>query len=307
MSVSRKGHLDPPCWTALHVLAHDLQRPMGVETRPLDPCFASPGPDLFGCVDPFSPGLDGWTWWFPSWDLSSWKIHREMHPPLHLDLRDEQGERSVRGMEREPSERDIAERGMEREGQIHRSTPRRWRMVLWRRTFLWFAAAFLLALGATSRGRPAATMGLKPCPSSPNCVSSEADKKDKEHYVAPLTYSGLAPEDALKKLRDVVGKMSRAKLVEEHDLELHYTFTTLIFRFVDDVNLLVVPDRSSSQVTAEGTSVQAEPSAPSTSGTVQVRSASRVGYSDLGTNRRRVEEIRKLWNEAERDTHASKM
>eukprot|EP00894_Picocystis_sp_ML_P000443 jgi/Pico_ML_1/50960/g2074.t1 len=91
--------------------------------------------------------------------------------------------------------------------------------------------------------------------------------------------------------------MSRAKLVEEHDLELHYTFTTLIFRFVDDVNLLVCAGPILPQVTAEGTSVQAEPSAPSTSGTVQVRSvASRNdGVFDsflralpsLATNRRR--------------------
>uniref|UniRef100_A0A7S3XEU3 DUF1499 domain-containing protein n=1 Tax=Picocystis salinarum TaxID=88271 RepID=A0A7S3XEU3_9CHLO len=180
-------------------------------------------------------------------------------------------------------------------------------MHVWRATFLWLSFASLLLFGSTSTVGPARNMRLKPCPSSPNCVSSEADESDKEHYVAPLTYTGMTTVQVVKQLRDVVGKMSRSKLVEEKDLELHYTFTTLVFRFVDDVDLVVVPDDAPSESTVDAKAIDARANAPTTSGTVQVRSASRVGYSDLGTNRRRVEDIRKRWNEATRATHASKM
>lgn len=181
------------------------------------------------------------------------------------------------------------------------------RMHVWQRTLLWFALASLLVFGSTSTVASKRSMRLKPCPSSPNCVSSEADPSDKEHYVAPLTYTGMTTEQVVERLHDVVGTMKRAKLVEEKDLELHYTFTTLLFRFVDDVDLVVVPDDAPSTDNVEAQVIDARATASTTSGTVQVRSASRVGYSDLGTNRRRVEDIRERWNQATPKTHASKM
>ena len=64
--------------------------------------------------------------------------------------------------------------------------------------------------------------------------------------------------------------LPRAKLVEEDEDYLHYEFTSLLLRFVDDVEF-VFDDATR---------------------TIHFRSASRTGYSDLGVNRRRMEEIR---------------
>jgi uncharacterized protein (DUF1499 family) len=68
--------------------------------------------------------------------------------------------------------------------------------------------------------------------------------------------------------------MKRVEIIENRDNYLHAEFTSLIFRFVDDVEFLI--------------------DAPN--GVIQVRSASRKGYSDMGVNRRRVEEIRKQFS-----------
>jgi len=112
---------------------------------------------------------------------------------------------------------------------------------------------------------------LAPCPDSPNCVSSQSN--DPDHYIEPLRFSGT-PEEALSRLRKVVGSMKRARIVESGSTFLHAEFRSLIFRFVDDVEFYIELEGS----------------------LIHVRSASRVGYSDLGANRRRVERIRQLYN-----------
>ena len=104
---------------------------------------------------------------------------------------------------------------------------------------------------------------FKPVPSSPNCVSSRADRSDRQHYIAPLEGADLA------RVKAVVQAMPRTEIVEEADGYLHAVFTTRLMRFKDDV-----------EFEEEG-------------GLVHVRSASRVGYGDLGANRSRVEEIRR--------------
>lgn len=108
---------------------------------------------------------------------------------------------------------------------------------------------------------------LAPCPSSPNCVSSEA--ADAKHRIAPLPFSG-GPAAAMARLRAVIEAMPRARVVSANDQALHAEFTSLLFRFVDDVDCVVDPS----------------------AGVIQIRSASRTGYSDLGVNRKRVEQIR---------------
>ena len=114
---------------------------------------------------------------------------------------------------------------------------------------------------------------LAPCPSSPNCVSSQAT--DDAHRVAPIVFRG-DPAAALRRLRTVIEAMPRARIVEMTDSRLKAEFQSWLFRFVDDVDAIVDP----------GT------------GTIQVRSASRVGYSDLGVNRKRVEAIRAAFENA---------
>ena len=113
---------------------------------------------------------------------------------------------------------------------------------------------------------------LAPCPSSPNCVSSQSP--DDAHRIAPLTYSGRAA-DAMKKLTAIVQTFPRTSVITISDSYLHAEFTSAIFRFVDDLEFLV-------DETAE---------------VIHVRSASRMGYSDLGMNRKRIEQIRLRWLE----------
>jgi len=112
---------------------------------------------------------------------------------------------------------------------------------------------------------------LAPCPSSPNCVSSQS--RDPEHAIAPLNYTVSTPR-AMADLKKVILGMKRSKIVEERDSYIHAEFTSALWRFVDDVEFYF----------DEGTQV------------IHVRSASRLGNSDFGVNRKRVEEIRAIWS-----------
>jgi uncharacterized protein (DUF1499 family) len=124
------------------------------------------------------------------------------------------------------------------------------------------------AAAPTNVGKPVAGQ-LAPCPDSPNCVNSQAPAGDTEHASAPLTYSGTA-EAARTRLREVIASMPRTKIVADEGDYLRAEFTSLIFRFVDDVEF-VFDDAAK---------------------TIHFRSASRVGRSDMGVNRKRMEEIR---------------
>jgi uncharacterized protein (DUF1499 family) len=108
---------------------------------------------------------------------------------------------------------------------------------------------------------------LAACPDTLNCVSSQST--DRRHMIDPLRYEGAA-EKARERLIEAVSGMKRARIVVAEERYLRAEFTSALFRFVDDVEFLL----------DDGT------------GTIHVRSASRVGNSDFGVNRRRVEEIR---------------
>ncbi|MBH0201805.1 MAG: DUF1499 domain-containing protein [Nitrospira sp.] len=110
---------------------------------------------------------------------------------------------------------------------------------------------------------------LPPCPSSPNCVSTQAT--DESHTITPFQYKKSRAE-AKEALKAVLTTLPRTKLVEEDESYLHYEFISLLLRFVDDVEFLFD-----------------EPTK-----TVHFRSASRTGYSDLGVNRKRMEQVRAL-------------
>ena len=109
---------------------------------------------------------------------------------------------------------------------------------------------------------------LSPCPTTPNCVSSLSE--DKSHYVEPLKYNGT-PEEAIEKLISVIHSMKRTEIVTAEVNYIHATFKSALFGFVDDVEFSFDDQRK----------------------VIDVRSASRTGYSDLGVNRKRVEEIRR--------------
>ena len=113
---------------------------------------------------------------------------------------------------------------------------------------------------ATRGGRLAA------CPSTPNCVSSQESGRS---AVAPLAYDDSA-SSAVARLKRIVSSLPRTRIVEATEDYLRVEVRSRIFGFVDDVEFIV--DAAGSRV--------------------HVRSASRVGYSDFGVNRARVEAIR---------------
>jgi uncharacterized protein (DUF1499 family) len=110
---------------------------------------------------------------------------------------------------------------------------------------------------------------LRICPEKPNCVSTQAT--DEGHAIAPFQYKKSRAE-AKEALKAAIATLPRTKLVEEDESYLHYEFTSLLLRFVDDVEFLF----------------------DETTKTVHFRSASRTGYSDLGVNRKRMEQVRTL-------------
>jgi len=132
--------------------------------------------------------------------------------------------------------------------------------------------AAILSLMSTILPAGEATHTLAPCPASPNCVSSLAT--DAEHFTEPLHFTGDATL-AWHRLKSALGTESRLSIVEDTGSYLHAEARSLVFRFVDDIEFVLDPDAA----------------------LIQVRSASRTGYSDFGVNRRRVERIRKAFSE----------
>ena len=113
---------------------------------------------------------------------------------------------------------------------------------------------------------------LAACPDSPNCVCTHSDRD--EHKIAPIEFSG-STDKVLDLLESIVKRMPRTEIVTRRDDYLHVEFRTFWMGYVDDVEFLI----------------------DETAGLVHFRSASRTGYSDLGVNRARMEEIRKLYLE----------
>ncbi|MBL0062789.1 MAG: DUF1499 domain-containing protein [bacterium] len=114
---------------------------------------------------------------------------------------------------------------------------------------------------------------FKPCPESPNCVSSQATRE--EQKIAPLSFVGTDRPTAYKLLREVISEMPRSDVLVSREDYVHVEFQTKWLRFRDDTEF----------------------SLNDTTGTIEVRSASRIGTNDGGVNRKRVEEIRTRFNE----------
>ena len=111
---------------------------------------------------------------------------------------------------------------------------------------------------------------LKPCPDSPNCVNSQAP--DADHFVEPIRIA--LPHSEIKDiLLRALDDLGVSRIVVVQDDYIHAEFVSRVFRFTDDVEFNF-PFSTADVVL------------------IQVRSASRVGYSDLGVNRKRVEAIR---------------
>ncbi|MGX9463047.1 DUF1499 domain-containing protein [Shewanella sp. A14] len=117
---------------------------------------------------------------------------------------------------------------------------------------------------------------LMPCPDSPNCVNSQLAAADEEHAIPPIKFVGTR-QQAQAKLLHILKMAPRADIVVVEDDYIRVEFTSKIMRFVDDVEFYF-------------------PSTTTGSITIHVRSASRVGHSDLGVNRERIEQIRSEFN-----------
>lgn len=108
---------------------------------------------------------------------------------------------------------------------------------------------------------------LQQCPNRDNCVNSD-DPQEKFQIEAIDDPTGTK----WKKLNQVVLSLPRTELISEVENYRHFTQTSKLMRFVDDIEFYNRPE----------------------SGQIAIRSASRVGYSDWGVNRKRVETIREL-------------
>jgi len=107
---------------------------------------------------------------------------------------------------------------------------------------------------------------LKAMPSSPNAVSSQATDA---HQIEPLAYKG-AQEQAMKALKAIIEGAPNTRIVETKPDYLYVEYASQLLGFVDDVEFYFPPNAK----------------------IIHVRSASRLGYSDLGVNRKRIEAIR---------------
>lgn len=127
----------------------------------------------------------------------------------------------------------------------------------------------MVAFSCSQGPAPDLQTAFAPCPDSPNCVSSDA--RDKRHAIAPLllrTQTG----DEWRQIRSGVLSLPRTKLLSERTNYLHAECRSVLFGFVDDLEVQLRPEQ----------------------GILAVRSASRTGYYDFGANRRRVEKLRSL-------------
>ena len=109
---------------------------------------------------------------------------------------------------------------------------------------------------------------LAPCRRTPNCVSSQADPSDREHYIAPIAFRG----DAIEAVRKAVESLPRTTVICANSSYLYAEFRSKLLGYVDDVEFFY-----------DGAAIQ-------------VRSASRLGRRDFNVNRNRVEQLRALLN-----------
>ena len=143
---------------------------------------------------------------------------------------------------------------------------------------LTFSLSLLLCLFtiSCSGGNPVVALGvnkskLAACPSSPNCVSSDA--VDSNHHIEPFQLA-TSPVEAWRTTQDLVATLPRTKIVTAEDDYLHAECRSSLFGFVDDLELHLRPEDR----------------------IIAIRSAARLGYSDFGVNRKRLERLRSELN-----------
>lgn len=146
----------------------------------------------------------------------------------------------------------------------------------------WGAVPRPKTIGLQDYGGGLRTLSL--CPPSPNCVSTAEEANDPTHYVPGWTYNPedgrgrtapVSREQAMSELAEVVSSVSpdgfTPKIIKRTDDYLYAEFESPTFGFIDDFEAFFPSDRP---------------------GTVEYRSASRIGESDGDVNRKRIKAIR---------------
>ena len=138
--------------------------------------------------------------------------------------------------------------------------------------FLILPVAAMVAMGCSSGQKTGVVNGrLLPCPGSPNCVSSQSP--DGSHKMNPIKYNEPVTK-AMEKLEAVLSREKRVKIITSEPDYIHAVFSSNFFRFKDDVEFY----------------------ADDSNKVIHFRSASRLGYSDFGANRKRMEKIKNAFN-----------
>ena len=111
---------------------------------------------------------------------------------------------------------------------------------------------------------------LSDCPDSPNCVSTTASRP--KNRLEPMVFTETA-NAAKQKLESIIREMPGSRIITSENLYIHAEYRSRVFGFVDDVEVLL----------------------DETQKLIFLRSSSRIGYSDLGVNRKRMDQIRRLF------------
>jgi uncharacterized protein (DUF1499 family) len=112
---------------------------------------------------------------------------------------------------------------------------------------------------------------LAHCPETPNCVST-VDSED-DHAIDPIEFDGSS-EEAIGRAKRALERLPRTTIIDERADYLRAESRSAIFGFIDDVEVYLPGD-----------------------GRVHFRSASRVGKSDMGVNRKRYEKFKAAFRE----------
>ena len=111
---------------------------------------------------------------------------------------------------------------------------------------------------------------LTKCSSKPNCVCSEF-AEDTKRYIEPLKITGTINVNKIEAILTQMGGI----IITKTDTYIAANFTSSVFKFVDDFEIKIDQD----------------------TGNIHFRSASRVGYSDRGVNKKRVELFKQLYKD----------
>ena len=137
---------------------------------------------------------------------------------------------------------------------------------------------FVILIGITisaCSGTPPTNLGvingqLAKCPDSPNCVSSFDDQNDSVHYIEPIRFTSA--NSPRKNLEKAIISIAGVTVIESKPNYIYAEFQSRLMKYVDDVEFYIVPKQQ----------------------LIHVRSASRLGYGDLGVNRKRIEILRTM-------------